>query len=79
MAKTDIHPAEILATFHQFQEDHQDFSFFYTDGSRAEDRTGASFVFKKFTQSFRLSDFHSVYSAEVAAILAALQYVKTAL
>jgi ribonuclease HI len=76
MAKTDIHPAEILATFHQFQEDHQDFSFFYTDGSRAEDRTGASFVFKKFSQSFRLSDFHSVYSAEVAAILAALQYIK---
>ena len=78
--KADIHPTEVQHIFFEFQQQHTTFSFIYTDGSRVETRTGArigaAFVVGNYTQSYRLSDFHSIYSAELSAILSALRYVK---
>ena len=72
--KSTISPLEIQEIFHDFKEEHEDFQFIYTDGSKSNNRTGAAFVHKNFTQSFRLSDIASIYSAELNAILAALRY-----
>lgn len=76
MSKAEITPVEIKSVFLEYRHLHQDFTFIYTDGSRADDRTGAAFTVNNFTQSHRLTNHHSVYSAELAAILSATHYTK---
>ena len=74
--KAHMNPEEIKATFYQFQETYNDYTYFYTDGSRADGHTGAAFVTGSFVSQYRLSDSHSVYSAELTAILYAIIYIK---
>ena len=72
--KKDITKQEILNIFHQYKEEYNHFEYIYTDGSKSEEKTGAAFYHRGFSQSFRLSNLHSVYSAELHAISLALSY-----
>ena len=49
----------------------------YTDGSKREHKSGCAFYvpFLKFSRKFRLSDYTSVYMAEMVAILEALRFL----
>ena len=73
--KKDMNTDEMKQLFLEFQNDHKDHTFIYTDGSRADNKTGAAFYIKGFAQSTRLSDNHSIFSAELYAISAALRHV----
>ena len=73
--KATLIPEDIINMFNQFKSEHQDSSFVYTDGSRADNRTGSAFLVDGYHQSSRLPDFFSVFSAELQAIASALQYI----
>ena len=68
-------PEDKINMFNKFKSEHQDSSFIYTDGSRADNRTGSAFLVDGYHQSSRLPDFFSVFSAELQAIASALQYI----
>ena len=53
--KAHMNPEEIKATFYQFKEKYSDYTYFYTDGSRADGRTGAAFVTGSFVSQYRLT------------------------
>jgi ribonuclease HI len=74
--KSDLTPIEMTSMFLEFKANHENYHFLYTDGSRAEGRTGAAFVSGSVVRRFRLSDFHSVFSAELVAILFAILHIK---
>lgn len=74
--KSNIAPIDINTMFLEYKDRHQDFSFIYTDGSRANGRSGAAFAINDFVQSYRLSDHHSILSAELAAILSAIRHIQ---
>lgn len=73
--KKDLHPKEIQTIFSQFKEQNQDFSFLFTDGSRDDGKTGYAFCINGYSFAARLPDHFSVYSAELHAILAAINYI----
>ena len=75
--KATLIPEDIINMFNQFKSEHQDSSFIYTDGSRADNRTGSAFLVDGYHQSSRLPDFFSVFSAELQAIASALQYTRS--
>ena len=68
--------ADVQAKFAEFKHNHSDFTFIYTDGSRREGRTGAAFTLNDINVSRRLSDHHSVYTAELIAIYSAVGHIK---
>lgn len=68
--------AYVHAKFAEFKHNHADFTFIYTDGSRREGRTGAAFTLNNKNGSRRLSDHHSVYTAELIAIYSAVGHIK---
>ena len=74
--KQNILPTEIRGIFAEFQDQHPNHFFIFTDGSRMEGRTGAAFVTPQITRSRRLPDIFSVYSAELSAILSAIAHIK---
>lgn len=55
--------------------DHKNFTPFYTDGSKTASHVGAAFVTDTETQCFKLPLISSVYTAEIYAIKAALQFI----
>lgn len=73
--KKDILQAEVLQTFNKFKEQHSDFTFIYTDGSKGERGVGAAF-FGPVEKAFCLPKHKSVFSAELFAILQALKHVQ---
>ena len=75
--KTDISNQEIQQSFLTFKQEFEFFRFIYTDGSKADGRTGNGI----FTEGFpplegRLPDVTSVYTAELHAIFIALRMVE---
>ena len=75
--KHNITRFETLSRFYEYKTNHKDFTFLYTDGSRADGRTGVGFFAPSYHLSKRISDIHSVYTAELLAILYATKYIKT--
>ena len=73
--KSSLIPAEIHELFNTYLHKHNNYFFIYTDGSRNNDRAGAAFYCRSLTRSRRLSDYYSIYSAELSAILSALVYI----
>lgn len=57
-------------------EDYQDYTLFYTDGSKTEEGVGASIYSTYITKMFKLPDFCSIYTAEAYAISQTLEVIK---
>lgn len=71
-------PPEIFrARFLELKNDLSDYSFIYTDGSKEGDNVGFSVTSESETiSSFLLPTYSSIFTAEIIAILIALQYTK---
>jgi ribonuclease HI len=60
----------------RLKDQHPDFSFIYTDGSKQNDRVGYATVMPAGTLSSRLPDEASIFTAETTAIGKALDFIK---
>ena len=66
---------EMKQMFLEHKHHHQSFTYLFTDGSRAEGRSGVGVICKDWEKSKRINDLHSVFSAELLAILLATEYI----
>ena len=73
--KSSFITTEIHGKFAEYKHNHAGFTFIYTDGSRRDRCTGAAFTLNNINSSCRLSDFHSVYTAELIAIYSAVRHI----
>ena len=72
--KKDVSQPETQQPFHLFREEHPDFQFIFTDGSKENERTGNGLVVEGIGHiKGRLPDDISIYIAELHAILIALR------
>ena len=74
--KKDVSSQEAQQIFLRFQEEHMDFQFIYTDGSKGNEGTGNAIVVDGLANlTGRLPDGTSIFIAELHAILIALKFV----
>ena len=72
--KRDVSSLEAQQTFQDFRNEHMDYQFIYTDGSKGDGGTGNGIVVEgRGTLKGRLPNNTSVYIAELHAILIALR------
>jgi len=64
------------AEFLRLTEAYPDHNQIYTDGSKTDAGTGCAFVSNSSSFSYKLHDYASIFTAELFAILKALQYIK---
>ena len=74
--KAEYTAIEIQQIFNNFRHDYLAYTFIYTDGSKAQGKTSFAFTSREVTVAKRLTDFHSIYSAELYGIKYALEYLK---
>ena len=75
--KEEVSLQEIQQTFLHFQQEHRDYKFLYTDGSKGNGCTGNAIIVEGMaTLKGRLPDETSVFIAELHAILIALKYIR---
>ena len=67
---------EIAQLFLEYQDKHRNHFFFFTDGSVADGKTGAGVFSQTYQNASRLHDIYSIYSAELSAILHAINYIR---
>ena len=73
----DSTSSEIYKTrFLEFCDSHQHYQYVYTDGSKLESKVACAVVHGSFTKSIRLHDHASIYTAELHALLLALQLIQ---
>ena len=75
--KSDLLPGEAQQLFSYFLQEHMEFRFFYTDGSKIAEKVGCAFVYHSTFFQDRLSDNMSVTSGEQYAIYRTLQFIKS--
>ena len=73
--KKNISTQVTLHLLHEYQHNHLEFHFFYTDGSRQDGKTGAGVTSSHYENANSLPNFFSVFSAELSAILHAINYI----
>ena len=74
--KKFVASVEAQQTFLQFQEQHDDFRFIYTDGSKGDAATGNAIIVDRTAELIgRLPDHTSIFIAELHAILIALRFI----
>ena len=74
--KTTIDPSVLKNKFLELFESYKNYNPVFTDGSRANGKTGIGVAASNFQSSARLCDSASVYTAEACAILRALGYIE---
>ena len=74
--KKHVNTQETLQLLHEYQHNHSDYQFFYTDGSHQDGKTGAGVTSSHYENANRLPNLFSVFSAELSAILHAINYIK---
>ncbi|XP_031328755.1 uncharacterized protein LOC116159809 [Photinus pyralis] len=73
--KTETPPALILAEFNCIIKSYQNYSIIYTDASKSDNRIGAAIITPKSKRKFRLPALCSTFTAEIYAILQAINYI----
>ncbi|XP_043243586.1 uncharacterized protein LOC122392598 [Amphibalanus amphitrite] len=68
---------ECLQLFHKYKANHTGYTFYYTDGSKKGPNTAAAVYSEVYQKSYRVHDHHSIFTAELSGILAALKHVTT--
>ena len=74
--KADTNPFDFLGKFHGIQLQYPDHQFIYTDGSKDGHRVGSATVTKGKTYKQRIPNESSVFTAELKALIQALQYIQ---
>ena len=75
-SKKSVTQEESLQLFYEFHEQHKDYTFIYTDGSVCNRRVAAAIASDQYEKVNRLNDQHSIFTAELIAIQAAVKYIK---
>ena len=73
--KAQLSAIEIQSLFSEYKAKHENFVFFFTDGSKSVDTVGAAF-WGPSQKNFRLPDFCSVYTAELFAINQVVHHIE---
>ncbi|XP_043247207.1 uncharacterized protein LOC122394400 [Amphibalanus amphitrite] len=77
VSKRSLSSEEVQQTFLKYKTEHPTFRFIYTDGSKDQDLTGIGVFSQDLIRvKKRLSNNTSIYSAELHAILTALNLIK---
>ncbi|GBN81748.1 hypothetical protein AVEN_191940-1 [Araneus ventricosus] len=63
--------------FYYHRQQHKDFNSAFTDGSKTANHVGSAVVFNTFTVTEKLHEYCTVFTAEVYAILLALNVIGT--
>ena len=74
--KASVLICDIKSRFNEFKAIHSSYMFYYTDGSKFEDKVAAAFC-GPIQKTFRLPSLVSVFSAELFAILQALLSIQS--
>ena len=74
--KSNILPSEVPGLFAEYVDAHADSAFYFTDGFCIDGQVGSAVTGPGFTFKARLSDFSTVFSAEVYAIKTVLIHIK---
>ena len=74
--KGALQTCEILQAFAEFRQAHHDFQYIYTDGSKTDLGVGCAFVQETARFGMKLSNQHSILTAEALGVLRAIQYAK---
>ena len=74
-SKDQITPIEINSIFNKFISEHNDYTFIYTDGSVKDGKTGVGITSATFNKSNRLSNLHSIFTAELQGIVSAIYQI----
>ena len=69
-------PAIFVSKFREILPQYQDYYKIYTDGSKCNEKTSAAYHTDDQTEYFRIKNNSSVFTAEVEAIRAALEYIQ---
>ena len=76
-AKKDlVDPIHIQCIFQEYRQQHTEFDFIFTDGSKSTEGVGCAFVHGDICGQYKLPEICSVFTAEAVAILQALQYIQ---
>ena len=73
--KKDIEASVHRKSFQSILEGFPDTNVIYTDGSKDEGKVGCAFISDQVIQKFRLHEACSVFTAELHAIIKALEYI----
>lgn len=73
--KESTSATEYSKKFSELRATHVNWDFVYTDGSKDESNTGCAYVHNDLCKQFLLPNQFSIFSAELFAILQALQYI----
>lgn len=63
--------------FRQNHEQYQEHYKIYTDGSKKDEKSGCAFVTSQFSSKYHLPDHSSIFTAELYAILKAINHCKS--
>nr|XP_054931109.1 uncharacterized protein LOC129386858 [Dermacentor andersoni]XP_054931110.1 uncharacterized protein LOC129386858 [Dermacentor andersoni]XP_054931111.1 uncharacterized protein LOC129386858 [Dermacentor andersoni]XP_054931112.1 uncharacterized protein LOC129386858 [Dermacentor andersoni]XP_054931113.1 uncharacterized protein LOC129386858 [Dermacentor andersoni] len=75
LKKKDIPQEHIIQEFRAIQEIYKNYTEFYTDGSKTQEYVGVGITTKNWQNSIRISNFSSVFTAEVLAIWTAVKKI----
>ena len=75
-SKANLLTCEIKSRFNEFKANHSSYEFYYTDGSKSEEKVAAAFCGPE-KKTFRLPSLVSILSAELFAILQALLFIRS--
>ena len=74
--KSDTDPTLYRLHYSEWLESFTDYTHIFTDGSKDDDKTTATFICQSFEFSKRLPDKTSIFTAELETIVSALRYIK---
>ena len=74
--KDMIDPIHIQCMFQEYRQEHLDFEFIFTDGSKSAAGVGCAFIHENRSDKYKLPELCSIFTAEAVAILKVLQYVQ---
>ena len=76
-SKNTTAPIIYRQLYRQKHEQYKDHYKMYTDGSKQHDETGCAFVTSQFSSKYHLPDHSSIFTAELYAILKAINHCKS--
>jgi len=74
--KSDVPPHEYISKYNEFISRHENYTRFYTDGSKYDTKVAAAAVCENSIMARRLPDNSTIFSAEIHAINLALNMMK---
>ena len=72
-----VNPIQIQCAFQEYRQQHTEYDFIFTDGSKSIEGVGCAFIHGDRHEKHKLPEVCSIFTAESVAILQTLQYIQT--